>query len=63
METILSTLLDIQLDFIEVMIIGLSLFSAGYWLGGLKSRKLNKKIGKMERDIMDLNAELLYNNH
>jgi hypothetical protein len=63
METFLPVFQNFQLDLTGVLIIGLFLFAFGYWLGTLKSKKLNKKIHKMEKDIMDLNAELLYNDY
>ena len=51
---------DIQLDLLEVAIIGAFLFGIGFWLGNLKSKKLLKKMARMEKKIMDLNSELLY---
>jgi hypothetical protein len=62
METIYSTtILDLQMDIIQVTITSLLLFAAGIWLGGMKGRKLLKKMHRMEKEIMDLNSELLYN--
>ncbi len=62
METIYSkSIMDLQLDIIQVTIMALILFAAGIWLGGMKGRKLLKKMHKMEKEIMDLNSELLYN--
>jgi hypothetical protein len=62
METIYSTtILDLQMDIIQVTITGLILFAGGIWLGGMKGRKLLKKMHRMEKEIMDLNSELLYN--
>jgi hypothetical protein len=62
METIYSTtILDLQLDIIQVTITGMVLFAAGIWLGGMKGRKLLRRMHKMEKEIMDLNSELLYN--
>jgi hypothetical protein len=60
METIFNSR-DIQLDLLEVAIIGSLLFAVGFWLGTLKSKKLLKKMARMEKKIMDLNSELLYN--
>jgi hypothetical protein len=61
METIYSTSQDFQLDIIQVMITGLILFAAGYWLANLRAKKLLKEMRKLEKEIMDLNSELLYN--
>ena len=61
METIYSTSQDFQLDIIQVMITGLILFAAGYWLANLRSKKFLKEMRKLEKEIMDLNSELLYN--
>ena len=51
---------DLQLDFLQVSIVALVLFGLGFWLGTMKSRKLIRKMAKMEKKIMDLNTELLY---
>jgi hypothetical protein len=61
METIYSASQDFQLDIIQVMITGLILFAAGYWLANLRSKKFLKEMRKLEKEIMDLNSELLYN--
>jgi len=50
----------LHLDLFEAGITCIVLFAIGYWLGALKSRKLIRKMGKMEKKIMDLNTELLY---
>jgi len=36
------------------------LFAFGYWVGNRKTKKLTKQLAKMEKKVMDLNAELLY---
>ena len=61
METVYSGTLDLQMGLLQVLITGLILFAAGFWLGGLKGKKLQKRMHKMEKEIMDLNSELLYN--
>jgi hypothetical protein len=60
MEANSTSFLYFQLDTIQVGIVGVLLFSIGFWLGNLKSKKLLKKMAKMEKKIMDLNTELLY---
>jgi energy-converting hydrogenase Eha subunit H len=62
METIYSAVQEFQLGLITVIITCSLLFAAGYWLGIAKSKKLFiRKLNKMEKEILDLNAELLYN--
>ena len=61
MENIYSAIQELQLDLFQVFITGLLLFLVGYWLGTIKSKKFVKRIHKMEKEIMDLNSELLYN--
>ena len=36
------------------------IFAVGYWAGNRKTRKLTKQLAKMDKKVMDLNAELLY---
>jgi hypothetical protein len=59
METIIDILQQFQLDILQVIATGLLLFAIGYRIGIQKSRKLYKKINKLQRDVLDLNAELL----
>jgi hypothetical protein len=61
METIYSTSQRFQPDFLQVLIVGLFLFAIGFWVGQAKSRKLERKMAKLEKEIRDLNTELLYN--
>jgi hypothetical protein len=60
METFYSTFQDFQLDLLQVFITGILLFALGFWLGTMKSKKLLRKMARMEKKIMDLNTELLY---
>ena len=59
MEPIYSILHD--LDYPTLIITGLFLFAVGFKMGTVKSKKFMKKIREMEKEIMDLNSELLYN--
>ena len=59
MEPIYSILHD--LDFPGIILIGLSLFAVGFWLGNVHAKKFIRRIREMEKEIMDLNSELLYN--
>lgn len=61
METIYTFLLNLQLDMIQVCIAAGIFFAIGFWVGNLRRKKLLRKMQKMEREIMDLNSELLYN--
>lgn len=60
METFYTILEDLQLDLSGVMITGLILFAIGFWLGSVKTKRFMRKIHEMEKEIMDLNSELLY---
>ena len=61
METIYSTAQNFQLGILQLSIAGICLFALGFWVGSaLKSRKLLRKMARMERKIRDLNSELLY---
>jgi len=51
---------NLQMDMFQAGIACLVIFAAGYWVGSRKSRRLMRKMGKMEKKIMDLNSELLY---
>ncbi|HEY4064507.1 MAG TPA: hypothetical protein VGM30_21530 [Puia sp.] len=61
METIYTIIQNFQLDLSQVLISSIILFILGFWAGRIKSRKLERKMAKMEKEILDLNAELLYN--
>jgi len=61
METIYTTSQSFQLDLFQALIIGLFLFAIGFWIGQARSKKLAQKMAKMEKEIMELNTELLYN--
>jgi len=60
METIFNSS-DIRLGLPEIAILGCCMFAIGFWIGTLKSKKLLKQLAKMDKKIMDLNSELLYN--
>ena len=58
MESIYSILQDLN---VPMLIFGITLFSFGFWLGNHRRRQFLKRIHEMEKEIMDLNSELLYN--
>jgi hypothetical protein len=60
METIVSILQALQLNAIEVFGIAVLFLGAGYWRGTRKSANLQLRIFKLENDILELHAEILY---
>jgi hypothetical protein len=60
METVIDLLKAIQLNMLEVMIAGLFIFSVGYLIGIKKVKKLTHEIYGLQKDVLDLNEELLY---
>jgi hypothetical protein len=60
METVIDLLKAIQLNMLEVMIAGVFIFSMGYLIAMQKVRKLNHEIYGLQKDVLDLNEELLY---
>jgi hypothetical protein len=61
MESIYSSFQDLNIP--ALFIIGLTLFAIGFWFGNQKKKRFLRKIHEMEKEIMDLNSELLYNDH
>ena len=60
METVIDLLKAIQLNMLEVLIAGVFIFSMGYLIAMKKVRKLNHEIYGLQKDLLDLNEELLY---
>ena len=60
METIITILQAMQLNALEVCAAIAVFFGVGYWFGTRKTNKMQKRIYKLENDMLDLNAELLY---
>ena len=60
METVIDLLKAIQLNMLEVMIAGLFIFSLGYLIGIKKVKKLTHEIYGLQKDVLDLNEEILY---
>ncbi len=63
MEAILDILQAFHLNVLEVMIAGFFIFVIGFWLGNKKTSKYLQEIYSLQRDVLDLNAELLYGKH
>ena len=60
METVIDLLRAIQLNMLEVGFAGVIIFSVGYLIGMKKVRKLTHEIYTLQKDVLELNEELLY---
>jgi hypothetical protein len=60
METIMSILQAVQLNALQVIAAIAAFFGAGFWLGYRKTGAKQMRIYKLENDILELHAELLY---
>jgi len=60
METVIDLLKAVQLNMLEVMFAGLFIFSLGYLIGIKKVKKLTHEIYGLQKDVLELNEELLY---
>lgn len=60
MEAIIDLLRAIQLNMLEVSIACLFIFGIGYLIGIKKVRKLTREVYGLQKDVLDLNEELLY---
>jgi hypothetical protein len=59
METVFALLQAIHLNMVEVFALGIVLFFIGYKLGNKKVKQLTQEIYGLQREVLDLNAELL----
>lgn len=60
MEAIIDLLRAIQLNMLEVSLASLFIFGIGYLFGIKKVRKLTQEVYGLQKDVLDLNEELLY---
>ncbi len=60
METIIDMLQAFQFNTLEGMVAGLFIFLIGFQFGNRRVKKLNHQIYSLQREVLDLNAELLY---
>jgi hypothetical protein len=60
METVIDLLKAVQLNMLEVGIASLFIFSIGYLIGMKKVKKLTHEIYGLQRDVLELNEEILY---
>ena len=63
MEAIIDLLQAFHLSVLEVIIAGIPIFLLGYWIGTHKVRKLNEEVYGLQRQVLDLNEELLFGNN
>ncbi len=63
METVIDLLRAIQLNMLDVVIAGLFIFSIGYFIGMKKVKRLTHEIYGLQKDVLELNEELLYGVH
>jgi hypothetical protein len=60
METVIDLLRAIQLNMLQAGIAGLIIFYVGYLIAMKKVKKLTHEIYSLQRDVLELNEELLY---
>ncbi|HLK28320.1 MAG TPA: hypothetical protein VKT28_07050 [Puia sp.] len=60
METIMTILQAVQLNALEVIAAIVAFFVVGYWYGNRKTAAMQMRVFKLENDILELHAELLY---
>ena len=60
METIMTILQAVQLNALEVIAAIVAFFGIGYWYGNRKTHTMQMRVYKLENDILELHAELLY---
>ncbi len=60
METVIDLLKAIELNMLDVVIAGIFIFSIGYLIGMKKVKTLTHEIYGLQKDVLDLNEELLY---
>jgi len=62
METLIDLLKAIQLNMLEAGIAGLFVFLLGFQIGLTKVKKLTHQIYGLQKEVLDLNEELLFGN-
>jgi hypothetical protein len=63
METVIDLLKAIQLNMLQAAIASFFIFSLGYLIAMKKVKKLTHEIYGLQRDVLELNEELLYGSH
>ncbi len=60
METVIDLLRAMQLNMLEVGAAGLFIFLTGYLVGIKKVKELKNEVHELQRDVLELNEELLF---
>jgi hypothetical protein len=60
MENIITLLQSFHLNILEVIFTGIVVFIIGYQYGSQRVKKLTEKIYDLQKDVLDLNAEILF---
>jgi hypothetical protein len=60
MENIITLLQAFHLNILEVIITSFFIFIVGYQYGSKRVRKLSEKIYGLQKDVLDLNAEIIF---
>lgn len=63
METVIDLLKAIQLNMLQAAIASFFIFSFGYLIAMKKVKKLTHEIYGLQKDVLELNEELLYGSH
>ncbi len=63
MEAVIDVLQAMNLNMLEVMLTGMFVFAIGYLIGMKKVRRLSAEIYFLQKDVLELNEELLYGKH
>ena len=62
METVIDLLRAFSLNLLEVIILAIPIFFVGYKLGVKKVNKLKEELYGLQKQVLDLNEELLTGN-
>lgn len=60
MENIITLLQAFHLNILEVIFTSLLIFIIGFRYGSKRVKKLTEKIYELQKDVLDLNAEILF---
>jgi hypothetical protein len=60
MEAIINLLQSYNLTMLEVILAIIPIFYIGYRIGSKKVKKLTEEMYSLQRDVLDLNEEILY---
>jgi len=63
MEAIIDLLQAFHLSMLEVFIAGIPIFLLGYWIGTKKVRRLSEEVYGLQKQVLDLNEEILLGNN